>query len=107
SDKWYNHKTLSPAEMLPRNEALGGYIFVCNNETMQEDLHHQLFGLPQKKDSVRAIIPGLPLFLYDYTAHQLHGVFQVCFICSVLEGETAWKDKKCRGETRFPLYIYI
>ena len=41
-DRWY--KTLPPAEMLPRNEALGGYIFVCNNETMQEDLRRQLFG---------------------------------------------------------------
>lgn len=38
------HKTLPQAEMLPRNEVLGGYIFVCNNETMQEDLHRQLFG---------------------------------------------------------------
>lgn len=37
-------------------------------------------GLPQKyKDSVRAITPGLPLFLYNYTSHQLHGVFQVHF----------------------------
>jgi len=41
-DKWY--KTLPPAEMLPRNEVLGGFIFVCNNETMQEDLRRQLFG---------------------------------------------------------------
>lgn len=41
-DKW--HKTLPPAEMLPRNEVLGGFIFVCNNETMQEDLRRQLFG---------------------------------------------------------------
>lgn len=41
-DKW--HKTLPPSEMLPRNEVLGGYIFVCNNETMQEDLRRQLFG---------------------------------------------------------------
>lgn len=40
--KWY--KTLPPGEMLPRNETLGGYIFVCNNETMQEDLRRQLFG---------------------------------------------------------------
>ncbi|KAM3743154.1 hypothetical protein ACB098_07G123100 [Castanea mollissima] len=75
-DKWY--KTLPSAEMLPRNEVLGGFIFVCNNETMQEDLRRQLFGLPQKyKDSVRAITPGIPLFLYNYTSHQLHGVFQV------------------------------
>merc|ERR1712151_862247 len=31
-------KTLPSTEMLPRNEILGGYIFVCNNDTMQEDL---------------------------------------------------------------------
>lgn len=38
-------KTLPSAEMLPRNEVLGGYIFVCNNDTMQEDLKRQLFGM--------------------------------------------------------------
>lgn len=37
-------KTLPAAETLPRNEILGGYIFVCNNDTMQEDLKRQLFG---------------------------------------------------------------
>lgn len=37
-------KTLPVAETLPRNEVLGGYIFVCNNDTMQEDLKRQLFG---------------------------------------------------------------
>jgi hypothetical protein len=38
-------KTLPSSEMLPRNEVLGGYIFVCNNDTMQEDLKRQLFGM--------------------------------------------------------------
>ncbi|KAK1304112.1 hypothetical protein QJS10_CPB11g01288 [Acorus calamus] len=38
-------KTLPSTEMLPRNEVLGGYIFVCNNDTMQEDLKRQLFGI--------------------------------------------------------------
>lgn len=37
-------KTLPAAETLPKNEVLGGYIFVCNNDTMQEDLKRQLFG---------------------------------------------------------------
>jgi hypothetical protein len=70
-------RSLPPTEMLPRNETLGGYIFVCNNDTMQEDLKRQLFGLPQRyRDSVRAIQPGLPLFLYNYTTHQLHGIFE-------------------------------
>ncbi|KAB1211007.1 B2 protein [Morella rubra] len=109
-DKWY--KTLPPAEMLPRNEALGGFIFVCNNETMQEDLRRQLFGLPQKyKDSVRAITPGLPLFLYNYTEHQLHGVFQTNKKAMSFGGSnidpTAWEDKKCKGESRFPAQVRI
>ena len=37
-------KTLPASETLPRNEVLGGYIFVCNNDTMQEDLKRCLFG---------------------------------------------------------------
>nr|DAD17925.1 TPA_asm: hypothetical protein HUJ06_019388 [Nelumbo nucifera] len=37
-------KTLPPSESLPRFEAVGGYIFVCNNDTMQENLKRQLFG---------------------------------------------------------------
>lgn len=35
-------KTLPPAEMLAMNEVLGGYIFVCNSKTMQEDLRRQV-----------------------------------------------------------------
>lgn len=38
-------KTLPPAEALPRNETIGGYIFVCNNDTMAENLKRQLFGM--------------------------------------------------------------
>jgi hypothetical protein len=38
-------KTLPPSESLPRNETVGGYIFVCNNDTMQENLKRQLFGM--------------------------------------------------------------
>lgn len=37
-------KTLPPSESLPRNETVGGYIFVCNNDTMEENLRRQLFG---------------------------------------------------------------
>ena len=29
------------------------------------------------KDSVRAITPGTPLFLYNVTRHELHGIFEV------------------------------
>jgi len=94
--------------MLPRNEVLGGYIFVCNNDTMQEDLKRQLFGLPARyRDSVRAITPGLPLFLYNYTTHQLHGVFEAASFGGSNIDPTAWEDKKCKGESRFPAQVRI
>ncbi|KAJ0086081.1 hypothetical protein Patl1_06830 [Pistacia atlantica] len=63
---------------------------------MQEDLRHQFFGLPQ--DSIRAITPGLLLFLYSYTA--------VSFGGSNIE-PIAWEDKKCRGESRFPAQVIL
>lgn len=99
-------KSLPQAEMLPRGETLGGYIFVCNNDTMQEDLKRQLFGLPQRyRDSVRAIQPGLPLFLYNYTTHQLHGIFEAASFGGSNIDPSAWEDKKCKGESRFPAQV--
>ncbi|KAL2532328.1 DCD (Development and Cell Death) domain protein [Abeliophyllum distichum] len=101
-------KTLPASETLPRNEVLGGYIFVCNNDTMQEDLKRQLFGLPPRyRDSVRTITPGLPLFLYNYTTHQLHGIFEAASFGGSNIDPTAWEDKKCRGESRFPAQVRI
>ncbi|XP_010556284.1 PREDICTED: B2 protein-like [Tarenaya hassleriana] len=101
-------KTLPASEILPRNEVLGGYIFVCNNDTMQEDLKRQLFGLPPRyRDSVRAITPGLPLFLYNYTTHQLHGIFEATSFGGTNIDPTAWEDKKCKGESRFPAQVRI
>ncbi|XP_075512380.1 uncharacterized protein LOC142547803 isoform X3 [Primulina tabacum] len=101
-------KTLPAAEILPRNKVLGGYIFVCNNDTMQEDLKRQLFGLPPRyRDSVRAITPGLPLFLYNYTTHQLHGIFEATTFGGSNIDPTAWEDKKCKGESRFPAQVRI
>jgi hypothetical protein len=77
-------KTLPASEALPRNEPIGGYIFVCNNDTMEENLKRQLFGLPSRyRDSMRAIRPGLPLFLYNYSTHQLHGIFEVHTILQI------------------------
>jgi len=106
SDKRF--KTLPPSESLPRNETVGGYIFVCNNDTMQENLKRQLFGLPPRyRDSVRAITPGLPLFLYNYSTHQLHGVFEAARFGGTNIDPTAWEDKKCHGESRFPAQVRV
>ncbi|CAH2072789.1 unnamed protein product [Thlaspi arvense] len=101
-------KTLPASECLPKSEVLGGYIFVCNNDTMLEDLKRQLFGLPPRyRDSVRTITPGLPLFLYNYTTHQLHGIFEATTFGGSNIDPTAWEDKKCKGESRFPAQVRI
>ncbi|XP_010545126.1 PREDICTED: B2 protein [Tarenaya hassleriana] len=99
-------KTLPPSEALPRNETIGGYIFVCNNDTMEENLKRQLFGLPPRyRDSVRAITPGLPLFLYNYSTHQLHGIYEAASFGGTNIDPKAWEDKKCPGESRFPAQV--
>ncbi|KAK9059344.1 hypothetical protein SSX86_021964 [Deinandra increscens subsp. villosa] len=101
-------KTLPPSEALPRNETVGGYIFVCNNDTMQENLQRELFGLPPRyRDSVRQITPGLPLFLYNYSTHQLHGVFEAVSFGGTNIDPSAWEDKKNPGESRFPAQVRV
>ncbi|KAK1276150.1 hypothetical protein QJS04_geneDACA012778 [Acorus gramineus] len=101
-------KSLPASESLPRNEAVGGYIFVCNNDTMQENLRRELFGLPPRyRDSVRAITPGLPLFLYNYSTHQLHGIFKAASFGGTNIDPLAWEDKKCPGESRFPAQVRV
>ncbi|KAK4338521.1 hypothetical protein RND71_043008 [Anisodus tanguticus] len=103
-------KTLPPAESLPRNETIGGYIFVCNNDTMAENLKRELFGgslPPRYRDSVRQITPGLPLFLYNYSTHQLHGVFEAASFGGSNIDPSAWEDKKNPGESRFPAQVRV
>jgi len=101
-------KTLPASESLPRNETVGGYIFVCNNDTMQENLKRELFGLPPRyRDSVRQITPGLPLFLYNYSTHQLHGVFEAASFGGTNIDPSAWEDKKNPGESRFPAQVRV
>ncbi|GAB2230935.1 hypothetical protein Droror1_Dr00015233 [Drosera rotundifolia] len=101
-------KCLPPSEALPRNETIGGYIFVCNNDTMEENLRRQLFGLPPRyRDSVRAITPGLPLFLYNYSTHQLHGIYEAASFGGTNIDSTAWEDKKNPSESRFPAQVKV
>ena len=54
---------------------------------------------------MRAITPGLPLFLYNYTTHQLHGIFEASSFGGSNIDPTAWEDKKCKGESRFPAQV--
>ncbi|GJV79111.1 B2 protein-like protein [Tanacetum coccineum] len=75
-------KTLPPSESLPRNETVGGYIFVCNNDTMEENLKRQLFGFYTTvyANLSEGISPGLPLFSVQLFTHQLPWKFLRYFI---------------------------
>ncbi|KAE8708203.1 B2 protein [Hibiscus syriacus] len=74
----------------------------------KRESQEQLFGLPPRyRDSVRAITPGLPLFLYNYSTHQLHGVFEAASFGGSNIDPTAWEDKKCPGESRFPAQVRV
>ncbi|XP_040380529.1 B2 protein-like isoform X2 [Oryza brachyantha] len=98
-------KRLAASESLAKEEAMGGYIFVCNKETMEENLKRQLFGLPSRyRESVRAIRPGLPLFLYNYSTHQLHGIFEAASFGGSNIDPTAWEDDDTK-QSRFPAQI--
>ncbi|KAG6541734.1 hypothetical protein Mapa_016746 [Marchantia paleacea] len=95
-------------------EPLGGFIFVCNNETMGEDFERHLFGLPQRyHDSVKAIQPGLPLFLYNYTTRCLHGVFEASSDGGLNIEPDAWgenKESRKNGRqsvSRFPAQVRV
>ncbi|KAF2316404.1 hypothetical protein GH714_041745 [Hevea brasiliensis] len=88
-DKRFN--TLPATETLPQNEVLGGYIFVCNNDTMQEDLKRQLFGAFCSD----LCVIHLPTFFID----NLSLVIAASFGGSNID-PTAWEDKKCKGESR-------
>uniref|UniRef100_A0A7N0UWL5 DCD domain-containing protein n=1 Tax=Kalanchoe fedtschenkoi TaxID=63787 RepID=A0A7N0UWL5_KALFE len=88
-----------------------------------EDLKRLLFGLPPRyRESVRATCdapptlhviqllhynPGVTLFLYNYTTHQLHGIFEAASFGGSNIDPTAWEDKKCKGESRFPAQVRI
>jgi hypothetical protein len=53
------------------------FIILLYDMKYENNFHVPTAGLPQRyRDSVRAIQPGLPLFLYNYTTHQLHGIFE-------------------------------
>ncbi|CAD7698189.1 unnamed protein product [Ostreobium quekettii] len=57
--------------------ALAGYIFGCTEQTMTECLTRNLFGSSTKcSEEVATIMPGTPLFLFNFGRRELHGGFE-------------------------------
>ena len=58
------------------DEPVGGVIFHCNNETIEENMERMVFGLVSRKaELVERITPGMPVFLFNYSIKELHGGF--------------------------------
>ncbi|KAG6728835.1 hypothetical protein I3842_02G194000 [Carya illinoinensis] len=76
SQTWWTTNCSAPARNLRKSD-LGGVIFGCKNNTIEECYSEQLFGLPRPHFSyVKNVSIGLPLFLFNYSYRKLHGIFE-------------------------------
>ncbi|DBA93101.1 TPA: hypothetical protein ACH3X2_003422 [Trebouxia sp. C0005] len=76
-------------------ENLGGVIFGCSHDTYDECVNGLIFGLPRPHICyVQYIVPGMPVFLYNYSDRTMHGIFK-----AVSEGDL---EINPRGWTTFP-----
>nr|GLL24374.1 uncharacterized protein LOC109159049 [Ipomoea trifida] len=81
---------------------LGGVIFGCKNDTIKECLLKQLFGLPfQHFSYVKNIVPGLPLFLFNYSDRKLNGIFEAAGTGQLNINPYAWTSNGSE-RTQFP-----
>lgn len=109
-----NYRAFSPLDKLPLEDfsnlndfstavIIGLASFLLNGSYLVG-----MIGLPPRyRDSVRQITPGLPIFLYNYSTHQLHGIFEAASFGGSNLDPTAWEDKKCPGESRFPAQVRV
>ncbi|XP_052172229.1 DCD domain-containing protein NRP-A-like [Diospyros lotus] len=85
---------------------LGGVIFGCTNSTIKECFSKQLFGLPAGHHSyIKNIHAGQPLFLFNYSDRQLHGIFAAASPGQMNINPYAWTiDGEER--TQYPAQVY-
>ncbi|KAG8084880.1 hypothetical protein GUJ93_ZPchr0010g7894 [Zizania palustris] len=90
-----------------RENQLGGVIFGCKHNTIQECLEKRLFGLPSIHYSyVRNVKPGLPLFLFNYSDRRLHGIFEAASPGQMCIYPYAWSHDGSL-KTPFPAQVRI
>ncbi|KAF6174107.1 hypothetical protein GIB67_020289 [Kingdonia uniflora] len=82
--------------------SLGGVIFGCTHNTLNECLTKRIFGLPAGHFSyVQNIKPGLPLFLFNYIDRKLHGVFEAASNGQMNINPYGWSEDGSE-RTQFP-----
>ncbi|XP_049400007.1 uncharacterized protein LOC125864119 [Solanum stenotomum] len=91
---------------LTKNQ-LGGVIFGCTVSTMNECLRNQLFGLPAPHISyVKNIDPGLPLFLFNYSNRELHGIYEAASSGRMNINPYGW-TLDGSGRTEYPAQVQV
>lgn len=86
---------------------LGGVIFGCKPDTIEECFKKQLFGLPAVHYSyVKNVKPGMPLFLFNYIDRRLHGIFEAASLGQMSIDPYAWSNEDLL-KTPFPAQVRI
>lgn len=63
-------------EVIPGNDQISGYIFMCNGKTKGDCYKYKVFGLPAARmEVVERIKPHMKLFLFDCDLKLLHGIY--------------------------------
>ncbi|KAL6897919.1 hypothetical protein ACP4OV_006878 [Aristida adscensionis] len=106
-----HHQNAQPGTQIQtrnlRPSQLGGVIFGCKPDTIEECFQKQLFGLPSIHYSyVKNVKPGLPLFLFNYTDRKLHGLFEAASPGQMSIDPYAW-SKEGSLRTPFPAQVRI
>ncbi|XP_062193560.1 uncharacterized protein LOC133896954 [Phragmites australis] len=105
TNAWYG--TYSVATRNLRADQLGGVIFGCKHNMINECLSKQLFGLPSGHISyVKNVKPGMPLFLFNYSDRKMHGIFEAACAGQLNIDKFAWSDDG-RIKTQFPAQVRI
>ncbi|KAJ7527289.1 hypothetical protein O6H91_16G047000 [Diphasiastrum complanatum] len=92
---------------------LGGYIVVCNNERMPEDIERYLLGLfCRTQERMRAKNPRPPYFLYNCSTRRLYGVFEASNEGGLSLEPHAWESKDSRKNgrpyaSRYPAQVRV
>ncbi|KAG0629175.1 hypothetical protein M758_1G082300 [Ceratodon purpureus] len=67
----------APIPDVTEEPPLAGMIFGCTSDTYMECMQWKLFALPAaNKSEVMRVAPGTKLFLYNYQARELSGIFE-------------------------------
>uniref|UniRef100_A0A0V0I905 Putative ovule protein n=1 Tax=Solanum chacoense TaxID=4108 RepID=A0A0V0I905_SOLCH len=60
-----------------RQDDISGFIFMCDRNTKHDCYRFRVFGLPSnKQEMIEKIKPGAKLFLFDFEAKLLYGVYE-------------------------------